>query len=235
MPSSRLTLHYSASVKQETGEDWNQARVSVSTAAPGRWSNVPLVRRMQVLPGPGVISSTGTSMFFPMQQRPQAPSGGLFGSGFSQVQQSQQLPGSTQGFGAFGSTQTYGDFGSTQPAFGGASLFGSSMAQQPPPPQALPAPGSDEEKEWTTVQGDDTSSGETDENSDSQWSTTQTVVRSSAVASTFRVEHTCSIPTGTTPHTIAIATIELDASIGYIVIPRTVPEAFLEVRIHDHI
>lgn len=226
LPASRVVLHYRAAVQQSTGEDWRNARITVSTAAPGRWERVPHVRRMHVEPG---------QHFHPFGQK-QAFGGGannsktnnanvnttsLFGSAIPNTsallsmqhagrhlapaltQQQRQAPVSS--FGGFGSTATREE-----------SATGSAPRVE------------DEEHDWTAV-GPSEGEAEPADDDAAEWSATKTVVRASAVASTFRVSHACTIPSGQAPHHLAIAAINLDADIRYVVVPRTVPEAFVEV------
>lgn len=232
LPSPLVTLHYAAAVKQETGEDWTQAHVSVSTAAPGRWAHIPRVRRMHVAPGqPTGAKPSGTFNSFAQniqQQQQKVP--GLYG-----IAQTNNAPSAIGGFGAAPSNARFGAFGcATQsntvasgPLFGSAPLQVQSAA-------APPRPSAEEDTEWTSVGNVDADASRPMENVEpaSEWSATRTVVRASAVASTFRVEHACTIPSESTPHRLVIATIPLNAEIGYVVVPRTAPEAFVEVISH---
>ena len=218
LPSPRVILHYAASVKQETGEDWTQARVSVSTAAPGRWPHIPRVRHMHVAPGSSFqfAGSVGAKPALPiqvvqMQQMVQ--------------QQQQRAPNTTAVTGLSGKPNAQAA-ASVPPA---SSLFGSARPQRPSGPTV---PGSEDNNEWTTIGDatDDVVRSDIDNaEPTSEWSATRIVVRASAVASTFHVEHACTIPSGTTPHCLAIAAIPFSAEVGYVVVPRTAPEAFVEV------
>jgi len=76
-----VTVEYSALVRQLTGEDWNDAAVSLSTAQPATVAAPPVLEPMQirVAPGPSVISK--------MEQQPLPP-----GAAVSQQQAVQQGP-----------------------------------------------------------------------------------------------------------------------------------------------
>lgn len=62
------------------------------------------------------------------------------------------------------------------------------------------------------------------------WAETKAVVSESAVSSTFRVEGNCSVLSGLTPHKVAIAILKFDAKLNYVSVPRSLPNAFLQVR-----
>ena len=53
-----MSLHYRASIQQNTGEDWRNTAVSVSTATPGMWSTIPALRALKIEPGSAINSYT---------------------------------------------------------------------------------------------------------------------------------------------------------------------------------
>lgn len=63
------------------------------------------------------------------------------------------------------------------------------------------------------------------------WTETKALVTESAVPSVFHIEGRCSIPSGPIPHKVAIAFLNLDAKMNYVVVPRTAACAFLQVSI----
>lgn len=63
------------------------------------------------------------------------------------------------------------------------------------------------------------------------WTETKALVTESAVPSVFHIEGRCSIPSGPIPHKVAIAFLNLDAKMNYVVVPRTAAYAFLQVSI----
>lgn len=69
------------------------------------------------------------------------------------------------------------------------------------------------------------------DDSEGSWAETRALVTESAVPSVFHIEGHCSIPSEPIPHKVVIATLELDAKMNYVVVPRTAPSAFLQVSI----
>lgn len=63
------------------------------------------------------------------------------------------------------------------------------------------------------------------------WTETRALVTESAVPSVFHIEGSCSIPSEPIPHKVVIATLELDAKMNYVVVPRTAPCVYLQVSI----
>lgn len=204
----------------------------------------------------GLFGSQPAPPVHPQQQRPlfgQPEPGfalngstGLFGisnqpAGLASIHQAPSalstgvnLPGiaSVMGgaFGSFGSATPLGATGSTGPA---STAPGASANH----PQQQQVGSVDLSEEWMNVGMPMSTAPMSDLNSNTApdaiegWAETKAVVSESTVASTFRVEGNCSIPSGLTPHKVALAILKFDAKVNYVSVPRSSPNAFLQVRI----
>lgn len=94
------------------------------------------------------------------------------------------------------------------------------------------------EESWTPVDGADNESTASqpvgveepeNEKEESSWAENKTVVTESVVASSFRIEGACTIPSEKKTHKVAIAILSFDAKVHYVAVPRSTPSAFLQV------
>ncbi|KAG8758986.1 hypothetical protein FRC14_006964 [Serendipita sp. 396] len=95
MPSKKLALHYRASVKQSTGEDWSDATLNLSTASPDSvGTKIPVLKGVKIIQKHyglfGAKPGDGGGGLFGGANQSTVPSTNPFG-GFSQQQQQQQL------------------------------------------------------------------------------------------------------------------------------------------------
>ncbi|EJD06530.1 uncharacterized protein FOMMEDRAFT_117379 [Fomitiporia mediterranea MF3/22] len=235
-PSRTVSLHYRASIQQNTGEDWRDTAVSVSTATPGTWSSIPSRRAMKISPGQNTVfasKSIGAMKASAPVQR--------------QVMQQQQQV-------------TFGN-SATNNANTSSGLFGRAPLP-PPPPGSAPAPppaatmafGGARRRSAHAAPGptgaaevvDDWQPVETfvetvqepedvvaSDNDDAAWGETKTIVTESAVASSFRIDGDCTIPSELTAHKVAIALLSFDAKVNYIAVPRSAPMSFLQCEVKN--
>jgi len=106
----------------------------------------------------------------------------------------------------------------------GTSLFGSTQ----------PAEKSQTDDSWTTV--DAISGGNAQESvgdgaNPGSWSSPATSVTESAVASSFRIDGLCSIPSDSSSHKATVAVLPFEADVHYVAVPRTTPVAFLQCAV----
>lgn len=243
-PLSTVSFHYRASIMQNTGEDWRDTAISVSTASPGSWTNIPSLRSMKIAPTIPSGANSTSHIPFGQAQNTNTNTTNAFGFGNNTSGQMQQQQQSKSGFGAFGSaTQAVptsmlfgggaqaapstGLFGSAQPAASAPSAFGafgqSGSTFNPP---------TDTSDGWTTVEPvekPDPNAGASEK--ESAWAETKAVVTEGAFASAFRIEGNCTIPSEPTAHKVAIAILSFEAKVNYIAVPRSAPVAFLQVRV----
>ncbi|KLO17389.1 hypothetical protein SCHPADRAFT_994383 [Schizopora paradoxa] len=259
-PPKTVTLHYRAAIVQNTGEDWTSANLSLSTASPGIFTQLPTLRSLRIVP----LHNIGfkSNNIFPQQfsQQTQPVASGLFGQPAQQQQQQQasgfgafgQRPGGTSTGGLFGgasnSTNSTSLFGSTSGVtlpgitslFGSTSTaptggFGSSPAPQPAATQgAQPGESNQGEDNWTTVDaisGGDAQETDGNEPTVGSWSSPTTSVTESAVASSFRIDDLCSIPSDNSSHKVTVAVLPFEANVHYVAVPRATPVAFLQCAV----
>lgn len=190
-------------------------------------------------PEPGFALSGPTGLFgssnqpaglASIHQAPAAPSTGVNLPGIASV-----MGGA---FGSFGSATPYGATGSTGPASTAPGASANHAAEQ------NQVGSVDLSEEWTNVGMPMSTAPMSDTNTNTAadaiegWTETKAVVSESAVSSTFRVEGNCSIPSGLTPHKVAIAILKFEAKVNYVSVPRSSPNAFLQMRmsfvLHDY-
>ncbi|KAI5122272.1 hypothetical protein M0805_002353 [Coniferiporia weirii] len=236
-PSRTVALHYRAAIEQNTGEDWRDAVISVSTATPGTWTTPLNLRSTRIVSG----SSSKLENLFGGGKN--APSAGPFGQNATQ-QATQQRQQNVTSFGqpqqhstpAFGQPQqsntfASGTFGSSRAAPGGTS-FGGPAARSVPVESSggwsvVEAPGGeDAAKSQSQPELDGTESAE-----NGAWTEAKTVVTESAVSSSFRIEGSCTIPSERSVHRVSVAILSFKAKVNYVAIPRTEPAAFLQCEV----
>ena len=232
-PPKTVTLHYRAAILQDTGEDWVNANLSLSTADPGSVTTAPYLRPLRIVPKPMVLARQGNgnnninvNVFAQHTNRerqlPPASSGGLFGGSSAPTTSlfgsaSSSAPTGSSGF-SFGAPQ------SQTSAFGASSApsaFGTAATLPDNPPVPLQAGAVPELVETASeVLGDSTAK---------IWDGKSTTVSESAVSSSFRIDGTCSIPSDNCEHKVVIAVIPFEAEVYYSSVPRMKPIAFLQV------
>lgn len=258
-PLNTVSFHYRASIKQNTGEDWRDTAISVSTASPGSWTNIPSLRSMKIAPAhhTGLFGQKPTGHAFLGQTQNNnvntntapAISGfgqsntGVFNNNTQQPKFSFALGSAPQAANPMFSTATRdapstssGLFHPGAQAAPSTGMFGSSQ----PFTSASSAfgqfgttfsPPNDPSDGWTSVEPTETPGPNVaaSEESESAWAETKAVVTEGAVASAFHIEGKCTIPSEPTPHKVAIAILSFEAKVNYIAVPRSAPVAFLEV------
>ena len=218
-PSRTVSLNYRASIQQNTGEDWRNTVVTVSTAMPGSWSNIPALRAMKISPvfsaksfkpGAGLFGVKPAPLMKRLTSTKREVTPAVFESaapgGFASapVECSQPPPATTALFGRQGDTIVPTSTGVTRTR--GA------------------ADG------WSEVDDEGEASDSPDIKGPSgTWSETKAVVTESAVSSSFRIEGNCTIPSESTAHKVAIAILTFSADVNYVTVPRSAPVTFLQV------
>ena len=101
-PPKTVTLHYRAAIVQNTGEDWTSANLSLSTASPGIFTQLPALRSLRIVP----LQNIGFKSY------------GLFG-------QQNKKQGATSLFGQPQQASGFGAFGAQRPGGTSGGLFGS--------------------------------------------------------------------------------------------------------------
>lgn len=252
-PSSSVALHYLATVKQRTGEDWTNAVLTLSTNQTDMLpKSLPRIGRFQIRqarplgnlfgpPSKGVVfrsaaqNNANTSRF---QQ--QVTGGSLFGGPPNQASASNAMPGA-----AFGSN---GLFGQSNPAttslfggFGGsvdASSFATGVAPPPPPPAVFAQDTTVQETPFgATAMADPEQASPDDfeevlyEEGPSDNNTQPTVVvKETPLSMNFSVSETANIPSDGLGHQVTLAVIPFQTKISHITIPRIDPRIYLQVR-----
>jgi len=222
----KMAVHYRASIVQSTGEDWEGVILTLSTALPTINTSIPVLKNIKIKPfgvggglfgnkhsgfGGNVPNNVGFGGFGQQQQQqqqqqqtPMVPraTGGLFG----------QTPSQTTGFGGFGdpdpsaAQNLFGSSSTQQPAMG-ASLFGQ--------PTLAPVPLPDEDGH--------------EEIGLPEMELPSAVASENAVAATFQVKGTTSVPSDSVSHKVALAVLNLQAKIEQIAVPRSIVGAYIQV------
>lgn len=163
-PPRSVLLHYRAAIQQNTGEDWRDTAISVSTATPGTWATIPGLRAVRIVPAAAdetfasYIKSNKNAGFFvkrASQQNQSAPqqNPNVAFPWANNVQHQHQLfeprnslfggtsnsaaPSSTGAtFGGGGGFRAFGQSNGANPAAAGG-LFGSSTSASMPPAPGL--------------------------------------------------------------------------------------------------
>lgn len=241
----KVAVHYRASIVQSTGEDWEGVILTLSTALPTINTSIPVLKNIKIRPCAGFGIGVGGALF---GKKPSGFGGPVpnnlgFG-GFGQQHQQQQhqhqhqqapmVPRATGGLfgqtpshatGLFGQTpsQTTGFVGFGDPNSSAAqNLFGSSSTQQPamgtgPFSQSalapVPLPDEDGDEELGLPEMELPSA----------------VASENAVAATFQVKGTTSVPSDSVSHKVALAVLNLQAKIEQIAVPRSIVGAYIQV------
>ncbi|KAL5525761.1 hypothetical protein ACEPAG_7098 [Sanghuangporus baumii] len=210
-PSGTVLLHYRASIQQNTGEDWRDTAVTVSTAKPGSWSTIPALRAMRISPAPREAATyrsknTNSGSFGNKPPPPSPPARKMARA----TDRCRFAPSTVALFGSSG-----------QPSAATAVAAASDIPQ-----------GTGES--WATLGDEDYVSDEVaDEDSFGTWTETKAVVTESAVSSSFRIEGNCTIPSEPTAHKVAIAILAFAAKVNYITVPRSAPISFLQCEVKN--
>ncbi|KIY70787.1 hypothetical protein CYLTODRAFT_487803 [Cylindrobasidium torrendii FP15055 ss-10] len=134
-PSSKVHLHYHARIRQATGEDWSDARLTLNTSQNGAMdTTIPNLYPIKLraarsnwnkggAQAPTMFKPTGSGLFASNNNN-QVVSGGLFGQPANPPSTAQA--GSFSSFGTFGAHPQQQQQHSSSSGFGGgSSLFGS--------------------------------------------------------------------------------------------------------------
>ncbi|KAH9481857.1 Protein F37C4.5 [Psilocybe cubensis] len=213
-PSSSVSLHYRARVTQSTGEDWNNATLTLSTIASDTVvKRIPELYPVKIRPKV-VLFQKGLVGFSNVQQQ---TSDTDFGPGKSLFGQPPQHPKFTGKFG----TGRGGLFGSSTARV--PSAFGSTMVGQQ-------AAGTETLQDMTLHVDDSSSLYNEFEEVASPGAILEptTVVSETPVAVSFCVHGESTIPSDGVEHQVSVALLSFEATISYICIPRIDPRVFLQ-------
>ncbi|KAL5486028.1 hypothetical protein ACEPAI_7072 [Sanghuangporus weigelae] len=216
-PSGTVSLHYRASIQQNTGEDWRDTAVTVSTAKPGSWSTIPALRAMKISPAPREAATyrsknTNAGSFGNKPPPPPPPARTMARAtgGFVPRPAAPAAPPAPTVFGSFGQSSAL-----------------TAVAAVSGVPRGTG-------EGWTTLGDEDYDSDEVaDEERFGTWTETKAVVTESAVSSSFRIEGNCTIPSEPTAHKVAIAILSFAAKVHYITVPRSAPMSFLQCEVKN--
>ncbi|EJD04807.1 uncharacterized protein FOMMEDRAFT_80022 [Fomitiporia mediterranea MF3/22] len=203
--SHTVSLHYCASIQQNTGEDWRDTAISVSTAIPGTWSSIPSRRVMKISPGQSTLAvsknvdARKAKVLCQHNVRTALPSrldtvpfrwwraaAAAYGHEVDSI-----LPLASSGY----------DWQSVGPQFYEAIL------------ESEAAVASD--------------------HNDATWAETKTIVTESSVVSSFRIDGNCTVSSALTAHRVAIALLSFDVKVNYISVPRSTPMSFLQCEVKN--
>lgn len=238
-PSSSVSLHYRATIKQGTGEDWNGVALTLSTASMDQADQqVPSIQALRIRPptsGSGQPVYQQQAMQLQQMQQQRAPP--QFGLAIRERDRESTANGPPTASGLFGGGR--GGFGRGRGGFGGGALFGSapSVPGAPAPQAAPPAPTTATQKEegWTKPESWSLAEDEAEEPlSDSDSESTQamapgTLINESPLSISYTVEGQSSIPTDGVAHKVSVAELKFEAKVMHIAVPRVRAQAYLQV------
>ncbi|KAF9550044.1 hypothetical protein CPC08DRAFT_768987 [Agrocybe pediades] len=230
-PSKSVTLRYRARVMQQTGEDWNNTSLMLSSVASDMVvEQIPQLRQRKIQPkirrgglfGPSTqpVSSLfgppppGPSVF---SSAPAVATTSLFGAsnpGFAPPQQAFG-GGGAQGRGGFGATAGVATFGQPQQQ----QQQGQEPNQFVQTATTAPVVEDDVGLDFEAV---DTVSPITEN---------KTIVSETPVAVSFAVQGESTIPSDGIDHQVSVAELPFSAKISYITIPRIDPRVFLQCEV----
>ncbi|TDL25849.1 hypothetical protein BD410DRAFT_784883 [Rickenella mellea] len=245
-PAGTVSLHYRALITQGTGEDWKDTTLTLSTAAP-EWSfHLPTLAPIRIRPGLrhgggkaawNTANNTNRAAAFGVPQQQslfgQAPQQQAFMQQPAFQQQVQQPAQSTSLFGAAPRPQAtgFGGFGSSAPAASSGGLFGVTNAYPPVPAAAGWNDGATEPPTVGAAAAVEPAAEPEQEETPGPLSESGTVVTEGAVASSYRIEGVCSIPSDDETHKVAIAILPFEAKVHYVAAPRIRPVVFLQCEV----
>ncbi|KAG9020890.1 hypothetical protein FS842_006959 [Serendipita sp. 407] len=242
MPSKKLALHYRASVKQSTGEDWSDATLNLSTASPDSGgTKIPVLKGVKIIQKHyGAFTAKrgdGGGGLFGGANQSTVPSTNLFG-GFSQQQQhpppppprqwqQQQQQYQQQQYQPQPDTQT--------------SLLGTvsrNRIPEPPIPHQGATFGATATWEAQPVgfgASDDPIINE-EEEEDAELpliAIPSAVASKNSMAANFQVQGRANIRSDGSTHKVAIATLSLQAKVEQVVVPRSMNGAYLHCTLKN--
>ncbi|KAG8805852.1 hypothetical protein FRC19_007627, partial [Serendipita sp. 401] len=238
MPSKKLALHYRASVKQSTGEDWSDATLNLSTASPDSvGTKIPVLKGVKIIQKHyGAFTAKrgdGGGGLFGGANQSTVPSTNLFG-GFSQQQQQPPPPPPRQWQQQQQQyqQQQYQPQPDTQ-----TSLLGTvsrNRIPEPPIPHQGATFGATATWEAQPVgfgASDDPIINE-EEEEDAELpliAIPSAVASKNSMAANFQVQGRANIRSDGSTHKVAIATLSLQAKVEQVVVPRSMNGAYLHV------
>ncbi|PIL32346.1 hypothetical protein GSI_05592 [Ganoderma sinense ZZ0214-1] len=256
-PSPDVSLHYCANITQNTGEDWTNAVLTLSTAdsQASHSLTIPKVDPLRILParpppatGPGGLSQAPLQQQllgqYPLQQQP---------LGQQPLQQQQQQPQNhlqqLQQHAQMIRQIASDSVTVQQPVQSGFGQFINvarplpSMA--PPPAQVAPRPGARSQAFMVaapagSVQGIDEEFEDFDESispeeiaAEFELPAEGAVLDASPLSLAYRVEGRVTLPSDGAAHKVAIATLAFGAALTYVCVPRKAGGVFIEGRIKN--
>ena len=238
----KVAVHYRASIIQSTGEDWEGVILTLSTALPTINTSIPVLKNIKIKPCSNFTFGGGGTLFGnkPSGFGGNIPNNPAFG-GFSQQQQQQQqqqAPIVPQATGFLGPIQTQ----AAPPAFGtSGSLFGTSGglfgAPNPSAAQNIFGSGNTQQAAMGTNPFSQSALALAplpDEDAPEEIGLPEmelpsAVASENAIAATFQVKGTTSIPSDNVSHKVALAVLNLQAKIEQIAVPRSIVGAYIQV------
>ena len=238
-PSSDVSLHYCANITQNTGEDWTNTILTLSTANSHALHSltVPKVDPLRLLPtrasGGGPFGGGGS-----VQQQQNAAFGQTTASFGQQQQQAVGSGASISGeccAASFANTLDLGLFGMARPL---------APPAPPAPPaapvmrkavrQRSPAPGGWEESVSFAVEEDFEDIVESEADDDAGIELPEgSVLDKNPLSLAYRVEGKVSLPSDGIAHKVSIAVLGFSAALKYVCVPRKTTSAFIEGRIKN--
>ncbi|KAI1792172.1 hypothetical protein LXA43DRAFT_364276 [Ganoderma leucocontextum] len=209
-PSSDVSLHYCANITQNTGEDWSNTVLTLSTANSHALHSltVPKLDSLRLLPA-----------------RPPASSGGeLVGGGIIQRQQRAEMcVPLTSNLGQ----QPFPAAHVTQPAPIRVARKAALSPGRRDRARATPSPPAFEEEFENIV--DSTS----DEEVEYETLLEGAVLAKNPLSLAYRVEGRVSLPSDGVAHKVSIAVLDFSAALKYVCVPRKTSATFIEGRIKN--
>ncbi|KAF4613545.1 hypothetical protein D9613_008120 [Agrocybe pediades] len=232
-PSSSVSLHYRARISQETGEDWNNTSLTLSTIAAGTTAkSVPELKRRRILPKanqgyptipqqmslqPGefiVDMQLQPTQYLPQQQHHQRQLQ-------YQQQQAAQQQQVAQQHQAFQQLQQQQPQNATLPA----GPYGAYQAV------AANSRTLSQKRQYNedSLMEDDYDTLEIEQ--PSSITENKTIVSETPIAVSFSVHGESTIPSDGVEHQVSVAELPFAAKISYITVPRVDPRVFLQCEV----
>lgn len=238
-PSSAVTLHYRARIKQWTGEDWTDAALILSTVSSDMSKDIPRLLpstiKPRAAPNKGFFQPQSQQAFqqnqpnFHQFQQSQVPttniavvSQNVLPAAPAQSSIFGQPTGAPRPFGGSSSGGLFGSSASSAPAFG-SSGFGSAAGTSSSTFGAFgsaPAPA-DSVQESTTEDSFEVVAGPVTEPA--------TVVNETPLAISYSVERASTIPSDDVAHQVSVAILTFEAKVTHVAIPKVEAQVYLQV------
>ncbi|KAI0696449.1 hypothetical protein BC835DRAFT_1342447 [Cytidiella melzeri] len=255
-----VVLHYRASITQQTGEDWLNAPLVLSTASDAVHSaEIPQLPVYRIQPVANLFQTTKGGAVFKQAQpndtilfgqsplfgqshgagRAVVPSAfsGAFGSQpFAaaptvETQAFHQFPAGASAFGGLTQAQPYDQNLSGQnPLFGQPNGAGQAVA-----PSAFLGPFGSQSPAGADQEERYLAEQPEPMNTSSGDNTVASAItlRTNSVSVSYAVSHPVKIPSDGAAHTVSVATLRLDAQISHVCVPRVEPMVYLYCKVNN--